>query len=241
MVSYYTNASSTNDATWGYWTDQRPTSDKYSKLGQLDAIWTSWTNCIFDNTSSGITGCLRIFSSEDAKGRATRSATPPGGTSVMVSGNTWYYWTVGPQVEVEPTPEQRAEWARQAEETKKREAVIAENKRIARQRARELLDKSLSEMQRESLDKHGYFTMTTRSGREYQVKIGKAHNVIMTKGELPAKSKARSCSLLGKKEFRTMCFQPQDDHLLPEEDVMLAQKLALETMEDEVHQIANWS
>lgn len=94
-------------------------------------------------------------------------------------------------------------------------------RKAAAERAEKLLETCLTSGQRESLRKNGWFVVYTKSGRGYQIRRGRARNVI----EVNTK--------------RTYCCHPVDG--VPDADTMLAQKLMLETQEDEFLRLANVS
>lgn len=91
-------------------------------------------------------------------------------------------------------------------------------------RARRLLIEDLSPEQRTSFEAHGHFTIEVR-GQRYRIEPRRAQNV-------------RLLDSAGRIE-RTYCAHPQDP--MPVYDVMLAQKLLLETNPEEFFRLANVS
>lgn len=121
----------------------------------------------------------------------------------------------------EETAEQRAERRRFQAESEQRTRDYMAARKAAAARAEKLLETCLTSGQRESLRKNGWFVVYTKSGRGYQIRRGRARNVI----EVNTK--------------RTYCCHPVDG--VPDADTMLAQKLMLETQEDEFLRLANVS
>jgi hypothetical protein len=101
-------------------------------------------------------------------------------------------------------------------------AVLA--KRIAEQRAEELLLRVLDQRQKEDFKKHGHFFVFGKNRTRYRIRKGRVGNVDVVN---------RS----GIIDHR-LCFHP-NDHEMPDIDVMLAQKLHLEHDEAGCLRIAN--
>lgn len=111
------------------------------------------------------------------------------------------------------TNTEQREWdAAQARDRERREAI--------QKRARELLCRSLTPAQRQSLDEHGFFDLNV-GGRHYRIRQGTHGNVRLIQDE---------------REVTSYCIQPDG---VPAEDAMLAQKLLLETDEPSFLRIAN--
>jgi hypothetical protein len=96
--------------------------------------------------------------------------------------------------------------------------------RVAWERGLQLLKENLSPEQRRQYDRSGYFDVTGgASGKRYRIRQGRSMNV-----EQLDKKGRRVC---------TLCFMPEG--WLVTGDVMLAQKVALETFEREALKVAN--
>jgi hypothetical protein len=96
--------------------------------------------------------------------------------------------------------------------------------RVAWERGLQLLKENLSSEQRRQYDRSGYFDVTGgASGKRYRIRQGRSMNV-----EQLDKKGRRVC---------TLCFMPEG--WLVTGDVMLAQKVALETFEREALKVAN--
>ncbi len=93
----------------------------------------------------------------------------------------------------------------------------------ARARAEELLQRHLAPEQRRTLAEHRWFDVVAASGARYRIHRGRSHNV----RRLDA----------GGREVRSYCAYPR--MLVPEGDVLLAQKLMLELAEDRFLAVAN--
>jgi hypothetical protein len=93
----------------------------------------------------------------------------------------------------------------------------------AKARAKELLVAHLTPNQRREYEQHGCFHVVTRKKHRYLIKQGRISNVIR----------------LNKrgKPIRAFCIHPKI--FVPDADTMLAQKLMLETDEEEFLRIAN--
>ena len=88
-----------------------------------------------------------------------------------------------------------------------------------------MLREWLSQAQREQFASKGYFEVVGgTTGNQYRIYVGTSVNV--------CEIDERGCLREG------LCFAPIGD--LPIGDVMLAQKVALETCEDEVRSVAKW-
>jgi hypothetical protein len=93
----------------------------------------------------------------------------------------------------------------------------------ARARAKEILQRHLTEEQRAQLARDQFFVVRGSAGKEYRVKQGRAGNVEMLSEQGQA--------------VERLCCHPGID--CPDEDTMLVQKLALETDEETFRQVAN--
>jgi hypothetical protein len=92
-------------------------------------------------------------------------------------------------------------------------------------RATTLLRTNLTPEQRATFDQKGIFYLYTQSGKKYRIEKGYAHNVKLVDET--------------DKVLTTYCAHPAE--ILPDEDAMLAQKLALETDEAGFLGVANAS
>jgi hypothetical protein len=129
----------------------------------------------------------------------------------------WYRW-VNQQ---EETAEQRAERQRIQAQHDQRARDYAAVRKAAAERAERLLEACLTSGQREQLQKNGWFVVYSKSGRAYQIRRGRARNVVEVNTR------------------RTYCCHPVDN--VPDADTMLAQKLMIESQEDEFLRTANVS
>lgn len=103
-------------------------------------------------------------------------------------------------------------------------ALTRKEQKRARKRARKLLRASLDPWQRAELKRKGHFHVTGSKGNEYRIASAFPINVRLA-GE-------------AKRSRIYFCLYAQDP-LVPTEDVMLAQKLLLESDEGAFLQIAN--
>ena len=150
------------------------------------------------------------------------------------SGNVWYQWNTGTSAGItttarvtaspsQQTPEQieanrlRAERQQQEYDRKRQEAAAAD------ERAEQLLRAFLSPEQRKHLDEMSAFLVQSESERVYRIKRGRSRNIeeLDENGKIVAR----------------LCAHPSE--LVPDPDTMLAQKIMLESNEDEFLRIAN--
>jgi hypothetical protein len=145
----------------------------------------------------------------------TTGATSTGSMTVW---QTWCDNTTGSYPYAPPLTEEQI--AANAETARVRQ----QEQEKAKRRARELLVSCLEDDQKEELERDGFFHVETRDGtRRYKLRPGSAP--IRVKGEDGRKW--------------SYCIHP--DYGFPPEDVVLAQKLLIESDEDEFLRIANAS
>lgn len=177
-------------------------------------IWLTW------NESVTTAATATIWNVWNDNTPITTTTTPTvGGYEVRMGAYL-------PRVE---TAEQRA--ARHAEAARRQQENIRieGEKRLARQKAQALLDRALSEAQREQLRANGYFDLETISKdgerRRYRIKRGRQGNVHRLDEQ--------------GREVRRYCIHPMIQ--CPDEDTMLTQKLWLENNEELFLRTANAS
>jgi hypothetical protein len=127
-----------------------------------------------------------------------------------------------------PSPEEIARQAREADwerrERLERAAQIARNRETADRRARDLLFDHLTEAQRETIAKHGWFLVEGgKSKKKYRIDIA------MVAGNIAELERERVT-------HRLCCHL---EHVIPTHDHFLAQKLALEFDEERFLLTAN--
>lgn len=190
-----------------------------------DIVWSNWSENYYVGTLTA----------------TTATSVQPANLSTT-SGTTWTAWNTiyvantnnitrlnvdVPRAAPLTPEEQRA----RAEERQRWDRVRAEEAKVraeADQRAEKILHEALTNKQRAELRDRGFFTMETirPSGerRTYRIKRGRSGNVEQidpTSGRV----------------LKRLCAHPIMH--VPDPDTMLAQKLMLETMEDEFLRIAN--
>lgn len=109
-------------------------------------------------------------------------------------------------------------------------ARIAEEQRlreVAEKKAYDLLTRHLTPEQREEYERLQRFTVITKEGNLYRIKKGTHGNVELLKDEDGE----------GLRAVESLCVQPRGP--MPHFDSMLAQKLHLETNEEETRRVAN--
>jgi len=133
-------------------------------------------------------------------------------TQTYTTGNVVYYgdWPQTPETEEEMV----ARLKRQAEWDEQQKKISA--------RARELLEATLNDEQREQLKREHFFDLETSSGRLYRIKPGRKVERLD-----PATKKATSL----------FCIHPNES--LPADDIAVSQKMWLETDEEAFIRTAN--
>ncbi len=185
-------------------------------------IWTS-SNCttyIADSASNTIWG---TWSGDTLRINPTTSST---------CWSNWIFYGDGTVVpgqingqQVQPLPEEERQ--RYEQERIRMEELARERKRKvkeAEEKALQLLLENLTENQAEIFKLIGAIPVECQSGRKYHIRKGISGNVheLNEKGETA----------------RRLCFHPTD---CPVYDVMLVQKLMLESCEEDARKIANFS
>lgn len=189
----------------------------YDTTGTAATIWCAWT-CASDSTATNGEPWV-IWNT--------------GGTSASSTDTCWIQWNTRVKTAVytparrsaEEIERDRIAAEQRAKEREKERKEREERQRAAVARSTELLREWLDEKERERFDKHKRFHVVTASGRRYEVDCTKRqHNVF----ELDEK---------GKRVVEHCIYANAFDLPLP--DNALAQKLLLETNEDEFRRIAN--
>jgi hypothetical protein len=186
---------------------------------QRIVIWNAWNQVMVNSSTTSVTSA----DSWHAWNGIIRSAS-------TATSATWEYWAshpvrttyVNPRLVI--TPEENA---RERVLRIKQKAV----KRLARMKAEKLLTSHLSAEQCRDLRSFGFFKLYVNSPngetRVYRIRRGQVQNVDLVR-ELPD---GRMMPI------KTLCAHP--DEVIPDADVMLIQKLMLESCEDEFLRIAN--
>ncbi len=183
-----------------------------------NTVWYSWTS---DNSTTAAT---RTWTSWNYSNTATASDTI-----------TWEVWAVRGSWNVQPEVTRNSRMIEQVEADRKREEEVVdrrvkeakareEKRKAAEKKALDLLLDHLDEGQKAIFNKEGSLVVFGgKSGKRYRINKGWSGNV----------------ESLGEdgKVFERWCFHFQDR--LPEYDLMLAQKLMLESNEDAAAGIAN--
>ena len=126
-------------------------------------------------------------------------------------------------------PEVAARRIAEADRIRQRSIEVEGERALARGRAEKLLHESLSPIQLDELQKDGHFHLDVLSrdgdSRRYRIKRGRVRNV----QQVDASGRV----------LKHFCIHPREE--VPDADTMLAQKLLLESMEQEFLRIANHS
>lgn len=195
-----------------------------STTGVTDNTWCSWTTASLNNvTSSSTTGNNDAWASW-AQGTTGTTTTKDNSTTVV-----WTTWVTSDgassYVAAQPRLTEDVRAAREAEAQKRRaeNAEIERKKAEADRRAEDLLRVNLTREQRHTLEAQSEFLVRSELDRLYRIKRGRVQNV----EELDADGKV----------FAQWCVHPREQ--VPNADTMLAQKLLLETSEEEFRHLAN--
>jgi len=211
-------------AIWYNWNTSATTTTTITTSGGTGDVWSSWSNSV--GTANYVTAASSSYIH-------------------TVSGDTvtvWTEWNGGNYYTYEYTPieltkeQKRAERTRIREQRKRERIRIAEHKKLERirlaneamkeKKARQLLREVLTEEQDKQFEEKGYFELTSvSSGNRYRIKNGRSRNVqkIDKDGNV----------------LQHLCFHPSD--YVHNFDTMVAQKLMLESYEEEVKKVANFS
>ena len=179
--------------------------------------WGQWN---FNSTTTSVTTCSAdiIWTTWNGySGMTSATASVSSGTAtVWAEWNNNYYASYSPLMpSAEELERQKKEREEQASKLKERE-----------EKARTLLKEVLSEEQDKQFEEKGFFELVSvGSGNRYRVEKGRSRNVV----------------LLDKdgKVARRLCFHPRE--YVHDFDTMAAQKLMLETDEEVVRKVANYS
>jgi hypothetical protein len=199
---------------WGAWNFGSATTYTDTTNGTTDTAWTVWTTTVHQLENSQRTQRVRL---EATWGQAE-------------AGQIWSNWSwqvVPSRQSVTNYPAQRQmtpeELAAQQELFAKQEKERREKAAIAQQKALALLVSILTAEQLASWEKDKSIPVDAVSGKRYIIKPGRSGNVVSIKDGKP---------------IERYCIHP-NDYEMPDEDVMLAQKLLLETDEEAFLRIAN--
>jgi hypothetical protein len=184
--------------------------------GTSSYIWGTWNGTVTASTTSSSDYVWRTWTNNTTVATVTNSLT-------------WSSWNTSYHIQ-ELTKEQKAEQERIKSEQQERFRIEQEELRAKEKQkeenARQLLREVLTEEQNKQFDEKGYFELTAvKSGNIYRINRGRSRNV-----ELLDKNK---------KVLSRLCFHPTE--YVHNFDTMVAQKLMLETDEEEVKKVANYS
>lgn len=185
--------------------------------------WEAWQ----DTCTGGVSTC-QIWTSWTDDNTTTQV------TGATYTNEIWALWTAL-SYKSRATMPTRGELERTARELERGFAAAhaarveadrkaAAERAEAEKRARELLERELDEAQKKTLYNSLFFLVKSKSGKLYKVKRGTTHNIIMVHP-------------VTMEELYELCVTVGGD--IPVYDVMLAQKLWLEHMEEEALKVAN--
>jgi hypothetical protein len=197
--TYYGQGQLAN-ATWGYWNQQQVSITVTSTVASTGA-WQVWNNAQVANITASTT------------------------TNWVSWNNAITFQQYGQQAN-QPyiKPLSPAQVKKAQEDAEERARVEQAEKLAAKGRARKLLVRHLSVIQKRVYEEHGYFDVEV-SGKVYRVRQG-THGNVRKIEQVDGRDR----------EVMSFCIQPGG---VPEEDAMLAQKLLLETDEAMFLRIAN--
>lgn len=149
---------------------------------------------------------------------------------ISTTGNVtiWTGWIEDQNLSREERDRRAQEHLRRNQEYEAQRIQVEGERKMARERAAQLLQEALSERQRLEMAEKGFFSLTvhdskTKEQRHYRIRKGRSGNV----EQIDANGN----------RLKGFCIHPI--MACPDEDTMLAQKLMLETQEDEFLRVAN--
>lgn len=184
----------------------------------MAGVWYYWTDCTTTSTSTTTANDVWVtWVSATASTDATTAAT---------SDIVWTTWATTDTQYVTPVRNEVAD-RRQRERAKQDHAERTRNRRVANLKAMRLLRKTLTDEQWAQLKVDGFFEVIGVSGKKYELhKNTVVGNVVQ----------------VDFRQRKRMCAHPklyEDGSELPMADVLVAQKLALENLEDDFLAVAN--
>lgn len=189
-----TTSAAGNDSVWGDWTS---TATDSSTVTTNSVVWENWVMPFVDNTATSV-----WYSWTDV--------TATQGTSSYGS-QIWYQWTDVQSCRVISTRESSAD--RTAREQREKERAADE------QRAKQLLEETITEEEKEAFRTKKVIPITAKSGRHYQIKQGRVERVVNGKA------------------VASYCIDPGAGY--PVHDVMLSQYCWLKWCEEDFLKTAN--
>jgi hypothetical protein len=209
----------TNTTTWRHWNETYSTSaDTYTIATDYSSAtdgnaYVIWRHWNGQWISAARRDCATLL-----------SATETGDNQTIEIWQEWNISAEAKSAQRRASAEQREQW-RLYEEQRKQENEKREREwKEAQKRAEELLRSCLTPQQVEELDQKHHFHLLVGT-RKYRVNRGRTRNIELIDEQ--------------GKVVKRLCAHPQD--LVPDADTMLAQKLMLETNEQEFLKIANHS
>lgn len=203
--------------------------------------WTSAATC-----TTTVTWGVWNVSYSDPWGAWTTSATTNSTASATTYGDPWAAWLrqaqsrpvyTAPRV---PTPEERAADEARARAFRARADADRAARLEAERKAEALLLRHLSPEQREEYQRTKSFTVKLPSGALYRINKGRSGNVELAAPLPMIEGASPSVGVAANQRFvacERLCIHP--DLPVPDCDNMLAQKLMLETDEQNFRRIAN--
>jgi hypothetical protein len=187
----------------------------------INQTWNAWNvHYTMTTTTTGTASAL-----SDWTAAITTSAT----TSYTTTNLIWSSWNTQLVVSGEASERMLAQYEAQRSVNAERYRVEAGERDLAKARAERLLVEALSPKQAEELQAKGHFHLDVHSKdgarRTYRINRGRARNVQQVD--------------TGGRVIKHLCAHPT--MLVPDADTMLAQKLWLETAEEEFLRVANHS
>lgn len=183
-------------------------------MGTTSTNRVGWNYWMAVGTTSSSTGTAETWVGWNS---CTTSVTTAATTSC--TQETWVTWTNG-------VPQVAAEHAAERERREKKEVERRAAEATKEEKARQLLREVLTDEQDKQFEENGYFELTAvKTGNKYRIKRGRSKNVELVSAN--------------GKTLKTLCFHPQE--YVHNFDTLVAQKLMLETDEEEVQRVANYS
>jgi hypothetical protein len=220
-----TSANATNNVIWTVWNNIH--SGTITATANIIETTGTMTNTA-TNITTQIWGAWNAQIQQHIISATTNMIGQPINvtTTNQVNNLIWTAWNEGLVNLREATAEQVAEAQRRARAEQEYQVRVQAERGQAEKRAEKLLQETLTPKQREELAAKGYFELETiaKSGerRIYRIKRGRSRNIEQVDDS--------------GRRIKTLCAHPIAQ--VPDADTMVAQKLMLESQEDEFLRIA---
>jgi len=225
-ADFGTKDSSTAIAVWHRWNRTYADWPSASAPAYESTVWSSWNKEYWSSGTSSATTTLptsdEIWACWSQEWRSRHPYPWPTEEQRRRRGQLEHYQGQG-YVRA-ASAEQRAQWQREEQERSRKYEEEQRKLAEAKQRADELLKAHLTPQQREEFEQHNQFHLLI-GDKKYRIRRGRSRNIQLVNEQGAV--------------VKTLCAHPSV--MVPDGDCLLAQKLMLETDEQEFLRIANHS